>query len=478
MERRGRPRHPDILTPREWEVLTLLRRGLTNGEIADGLAISERGVKYHVSEIIGKLGVRDRHAAARWQPEEQHKRAPLWALFPLRRRVVYHPATAVGVLGLAIAGAVLAVAVWGPFPVEVGEPEPQAVSALAAPTPTTLQSTQTSVMLFKTGAQPSVRELDYVQGTAFFGWLDGGSRILGYDWRGHSFDIFGVDAGTADRLYDTFAPQPAGNRRTEWARVTPGGASVLLQRDDGPPRIYDVASQTFRPVAVPPGQDVNFYPLPNGVRLMYQNIVDGRSRVMIADLDGGSARVLAESETGNVGFIGEDPVSPDGKRLLMASSDGTAGVQQSSAIVTDIHGAIEWRMAVPDISTGVPTDIRWAGADRLLLTRTQPDGHGGLNVVVSRFIAIPSGVETDAPTELETHLVSISPDGVHAIMLLGDGSAPWERRCSLVEIDAMTGTIRELAAANPAPGDYQTVFCATVDWTPDGSQAIVSAGGI
>ena len=27
MTKRGRPRHPDILTPREWEVLTLLREG-------------------------------------------------------------------------------------------------------------------------------------------------------------------------------------------------------------------------------------------------------------------------------------------------------------------------------------------------------------------------------------------------------------------------------------------------------------------
>ena len=31
---RGRPKHPDILTPREWEVLALLRDGASNDEIA------------------------------------------------------------------------------------------------------------------------------------------------------------------------------------------------------------------------------------------------------------------------------------------------------------------------------------------------------------------------------------------------------------------------------------------------------------
>lgn len=69
--RRGRPPHPDILTPREWEVLELLRQSLTNEEIAQRLDISVPGVKYHVSEILSKLHVSSREEAASWQPEEQ-----------------------------------------------------------------------------------------------------------------------------------------------------------------------------------------------------------------------------------------------------------------------------------------------------------------------------------------------------------------------------------------------------------------------
>lgn len=77
MRRRGRPPHPDVLTPRQWEVLALVREGLTNEEIALRLGISGDGVKFHVSEILGKLGVSSRNEAARWYDERT--RAPATA---------------------------------------------------------------------------------------------------------------------------------------------------------------------------------------------------------------------------------------------------------------------------------------------------------------------------------------------------------------------------------------------------------------
>ncbi len=68
--RRGRPPYPGILTPREQEVLVLLQQGLSNEEIAERLDISIAGAKFHVSEIITRLGVESRHEAAAWQPAE------------------------------------------------------------------------------------------------------------------------------------------------------------------------------------------------------------------------------------------------------------------------------------------------------------------------------------------------------------------------------------------------------------------------
>jgi DNA-binding NarL/FixJ family response regulator len=48
------------LTPRELEVLRLLARGSTNQEIATVLVVREGTVKYHVKNILRKLGATSR----------------------------------------------------------------------------------------------------------------------------------------------------------------------------------------------------------------------------------------------------------------------------------------------------------------------------------------------------------------------------------------------------------------------------------
>jgi DNA-binding NarL/FixJ family response regulator len=68
---RGGPGNPPVgdLTEREREILGHLARGSTNREIGEALFITEGTVKNHVSNILSKLGLRDRTQAALWARE-------------------------------------------------------------------------------------------------------------------------------------------------------------------------------------------------------------------------------------------------------------------------------------------------------------------------------------------------------------------------------------------------------------------------
>ena len=59
------------LTPREQQVLALLRLGVHNKDIAARLGVREQTIKNYLSIILNKLGVSNRTKAALWA--ERHK---------------------------------------------------------------------------------------------------------------------------------------------------------------------------------------------------------------------------------------------------------------------------------------------------------------------------------------------------------------------------------------------------------------------
>jgi DNA-binding CsgD family transcriptional regulator len=62
----GAHRGPTPLTPREYEIVPLIARGLSNREIADELVISPATAARHVANIMAKLGFSSRPQIASW----------------------------------------------------------------------------------------------------------------------------------------------------------------------------------------------------------------------------------------------------------------------------------------------------------------------------------------------------------------------------------------------------------------------------
>ncbi|MXW24735.1 MAG: helix-turn-helix transcriptional regulator [Dehalococcoidia bacterium] len=115
MARRGRPPHPDVLTPAEWRVLEELRAGGTYVEVAVRLGIQVGTVKFHARNIREKLHLETREQLIDWRHEREaggRRRAfaPL-AVFTSYFQPALSSAAVVVVGGAAIAAGVLAYAI-------------------------------------------------------------------------------------------------------------------------------------------------------------------------------------------------------------------------------------------------------------------------------------------------------------------------------------------------------------------------------
>ncbi len=115
---RGRPPHQDVLTPAEWRVLEHLRAGRSNPEIAIRLHVSVNTVRTHVSSMLAKLELSDRHELAAWDGEPQEASRVALARFALAgplgwvREGSWVGKTAAGVSVVAISVAAVVV-FWG-----------------------------------------------------------------------------------------------------------------------------------------------------------------------------------------------------------------------------------------------------------------------------------------------------------------------------------------------------------------------------
>lgn len=135
MPERLRTRIEEV-TSRQLEVARLVAEGRTNPEIASSLGITLDGAKYHVSELLGRLGLERREEIADWYRSERRgqrmRRFP--ALFASVQRAF---ATAAGATAVVTLGVLFAVGLSGGLAQEsVGSsPTPTATSSAVASEP-------------------------------------------------------------------------------------------------------------------------------------------------------------------------------------------------------------------------------------------------------------------------------------------------------------------------------------------------------
>jgi DNA-binding CsgD family transcriptional regulator/dipeptidyl aminopeptidase/acylaminoacyl peptidase len=385
MSRRGRPRHPDILTPREWEVLGLLREGLSNPEIAARLGISRAGAKYHVAEILGKLGLENRDAAAQWRPTAAAR--PWWAAaaapIGMVRRLPGWASAALGggaLLGAAGGLALLAVLLlrtdgdgrfaigadvsWPVTPtVALGE---QAIFALDVRTG---ELERLPVPVPSQADLPGVAPEMSADGSMFAYLGDG--RVLLYDREGN------------ERALDT---SNAGGVMLDWSD---DGAKILFGGSDGL-KTLDVESGAVGMPLAGDAQDAAFSP--DGTRIALVS----RQRLVVLDVPGlgsrGIAGGLQATYLPNAYGPGHLAWSPDGERIAFA----------------------EWRVEEP-ITQG-QSDLYVVNADGTGLRRLTDSPRAKLNYSWSpdgaRVAYVRSTNEGDVVEVVDVESGVVTPAGV------------------------------------------------------------------
>jgi DNA-binding CsgD family transcriptional regulator len=134
------------LTERQREVLDLVAKGYTNFEIAQALGVSLEGAKYHIREILTRLGVETREeAAAIWQHELAPRvRVARWLGSVLSVPSLRLTAVVGGVAAVATAGVVVALAMRSGGEADIAEQTDATSTTTAitlAPTPPTVTAT-------------------------------------------------------------------------------------------------------------------------------------------------------------------------------------------------------------------------------------------------------------------------------------------------------------------------------------------------
>lgn len=284
----GRNRPNAKLTPREQDVLELMRVGLNDDQIATQLDISPAGVRFYVGEVIAKLGVSSRQAAAAWKPPEE---PTTWQKVAAALRRPRAPRlTRLRAFVLLALGIVAALYVWGIFfPAEEEAPRTGvSVQWLAVdPPPVDLrESARPYAGMTAAGAEDIWR--------VYVADLGGSPRLLHETRRRAGTSVF-LDDGSA--VITAFSSQTGlGETVTGFVALDPRDGSVLWERVFSSSAGARVSRDSGR------------------IALTGTPRVAASRQVYILDGDGASRQLVSKLLYGSLGSW-----SPDGRLLLVGA---------------------------------------------------------------------------------------------------------------------------------------------------------------